>query len=66
MQRNSYCSLKAPSLFLLCLRFSFHPLLATNVGFGPKIHGTDGEPTNSARSLARFEKLNLTRWNGGT
>lgn len=33
--------------FSLCLRFllsTSHPLLATNVGFGPKIHGTDGKP----------------------
>jgi hypothetical protein len=40
----------APSSFLFFCRWdchsqSFLPLLATNVGFGPKIRGTDGKPT---------------------
>jgi hypothetical protein len=30
-----------------------HPLLSTIVGFGPKIHGTDGEPANATWKLGK-------------
>ena len=47
MQRNSYCSLKAPSLFLsleiLTLSLFIHYLQLRISSFGLKIRGTDGE-----------------------
>jgi hypothetical protein len=50
--------------FPLELRFSlstFHTLPATNVGFGPKIRGTDGKPANSKSEAWEASILPLPR-----
>ncbi len=48
MQRNSYCSLKAPFVFPDSMKFhcrGFSPAARMEVGFGHKSRGTDGRPT---------------------
>ena len=60
MHRNSYCSLKAPSLFpftevpTMC---DFHPRLQTGVGFGPNFAARMASRRLSKRTLF------FNRWN---
>jgi len=75
MQGNSYCSLKAPSFFLRALDSRsqpLHPLVATNVGIGPRVAARMASRQTLHPKLGKvrevksnaLERRHLLDWNG--